>query len=237
MRYVVALLMLGGAANGQELPEDTNEVRAVTVEQAERLATDDGVLSLNGLKTLSPDVAVALAKHKCTGGFRSAEAPALHLDGLTAIAPEVAASIAKHKGGLSLDGLTTITPAVAEALAKCDGWLSLDGLASITPEAAVALAQHDGWLVLDGLTTLSPEVAEALAEQNGPLHLNGWFRSAERVARRRSETGGGSRARLCHTGFERHRSEPETFPNDAGNHDLELRRNRDVVHNGSLIDP
>ena len=38
-------------------------------------------------------------------------------------------------------------------------------------------------------------------------------------------------------GLRGNRSEPETFPNDAGNHDLELRRNRDVVHNGSLIDP
>ena len=108
MRWVVvvALVVSCGIGLADELPEDTNEIKALTVEQAEALA-------------------------KLVGEFL---VDSLSLDGLTTITPDVAEALAKHESYLSLYGLTTITPEVAEALAKFKGELSLGGLTTISPE-------------------------------------------------------------------------------------------------------
>jgi hypothetical protein len=63
-------------------------------------------LLLNGLTTITPEAAEALAKHEGRLSFW----------GLTTITPEVAKALGKHKGGLELDGLTTITPEALEIL-------------------------------------------------------------------------------------------------------------------------
>jgi hypothetical protein len=61
MRYVLAVaVLMAGVASGQELPEDTNEIKALTVEQAQALAQHKGGLSLDGLTTLSDEAAAAL---------------------------------------------------------------------------------------------------------------------------------------------------------------------------------
>jgi hypothetical protein len=79
---VACVLAFGGLSCGQDLPEDTNEIATLTVEQAEALLMQHPyLLSLNGLTSMTPEVAEVLAKHKgcwC-------------LDGLTQITPEVAA--------------------------------------------------------------------------------------------------------------------------------------------------
>lgn len=139
--------------------EDTNQFQQLTVEQAQRLARDkSGRLLLDGLKSLSPEVAAELAKHE---GW-------LSLNGLTTISDEAAAALAQHKRALHLDGLTKISDATAAALAGHRGELSLNGLSAISDESARALARHTGGrLFLNGLTTLSGEAGKALAKRNG----------------------------------------------------------------------
>ena len=65
---------------------DTNQFQQLTVEQAQELAQNkSGRLLLDGLNTLSPEVATELAKHE---GW-------LSLGGLTTISDEAAATLAK----------------------------------------------------------------------------------------------------------------------------------------------
>ena len=75
---VVALVVSCGLGLADELPEDTNEIKTLTVEQAEALAKCEGELYLDGLTTITPEVAETLAKHEGE----------LYLEGLTTITPE-----------------------------------------------------------------------------------------------------------------------------------------------------
>ena len=76
------------------------------------ISNDNQMLGLDGVTTITPEVAKVLAKHKNK----------VTLNGLTTITPEVAAALAKHRGSvsggtfLSLGGLTQITPAVDAVL-------------------------------------------------------------------------------------------------------------------------
>ncbi|WP_197442458.1 DUF1588 domain-containing protein [Lignipirellula cremea] len=144
---------------GSLCAEDTNQFQQLTVEQAQALAQDkSGRLLLDGLKSLSPEVATELARHE---GW-------LSLNGLTTISDEAAAALAQHKRALHLNGLTKISDATAVALASHRSELSLNGLTAISDEAAKALARHTGGrLFLNGLTMLSGEAGKALAKRNG----------------------------------------------------------------------
>ena len=97
MRYAVlmAAVLCAEMARAGPLPEDTNAIKTLTVEQARRLAETfpgvraDGLndcLPLNGLKSLNADVARALAKY--------------------------------DKGPLLLNGLTTLDAQTAQTLAS-----------------------------------------------------------------------------------------------------------------------
>ena len=95
---LIILCLLGaGIAPGEE----TDRIKTLTVKEATRLAQQkSGRLLLNGLKTISPEVAKALAQHK---GW-------LSLNGLTTISDEAAAALGPHKHALHLDGLTRFLP-------------------------------------------------------------------------------------------------------------------------------
>ncbi|MBM3972403.1 MAG: DUF1588 domain-containing protein, partial [Planctomycetes bacterium] len=144
--------------------EDTNQLQQLTVEQAQKLAQDkSGRLGLDGLKSLSPDVAKELAKHE---GW-------LSLNGLTEISDAAAASLGQRKGDLHLNGLAKISDAAAASLAGIRSELALNGLTTLSDESARALAkQTGGRLMLKGLTTLSSEAAKAFAARKGggPYH-------------------------------------------------------------------
>lgn len=71
----------------------------------------DPWLSLGGLRSLSPDVAAALAVH--TGP--------LLLDGLQSLTEEAARALAAHVGELSLAGLTSLSAEARTALEDHDG--------------------------------------------------------------------------------------------------------------------
>jgi hypothetical protein len=147
----------------QSLPENTNDVPLLTVEQAEALAARDGLLHLNGVATLTDKTAAALVLHKGP----------LFLNGLTALSDEQARILSRHVGALSLDGLETLSEVAIEALAQHKGQLSLGGLTTLSPASAGILAKHEGWMALDGVTALSIEAAEALAQHRGDLYLGG----------------------------------------------------------------
>jgi len=150
-------LILFGAVTGRA--EETDQITTLTVEQAKTLARDkSGRLLLNGLTSLSPEVATELARQE---GW-------LSLNGLSGLSDEAAEALGQHKGYLHLDGLKTISDPAAQSLARHNGELSLNGLTSISDEAGKALGQHRGGrLSLKGLTTLSGEVAKAFAQRKG----------------------------------------------------------------------
>lgn len=60
---IVACLACCGVGFADELSENTNEIKTLTVEQAEALAKCQGWLSLSGLTEISTEVAKALAKN------------------------------------------------------------------------------------------------------------------------------------------------------------------------------
>jgi hypothetical protein len=82
MRYAVLMVsaLYVGMAWAEELPEDTNEIKTLTVEQAQELLQHEGELDLGGLTTLSDEAAKALSQHKGE----------LNLSGLTTLSDEAA---------------------------------------------------------------------------------------------------------------------------------------------------
>ncbi len=178
-------LLLVGATLGRA--EETDQIKHLSVEDAKRLAHDkSGRILLDGLTSLSPEVATELARYE---GW-------LSLSGLTAISDEAAAALGQHKGALHLNGLTSISEASAAALAAHRGELSLNGLTAISDEAAAGLARHTGGrLFLKGLTTLSPAAARALSQRNGggpiyQLHLDGLTTLSPQAAAALAEMSG-----------------------------------------------
>ncbi|MFM8985693.1 MAG: M56 family metallopeptidase, partial [Planctomycetia bacterium] len=128
-------------ATAAELPEDTNKIESLTVEQARKLAEEfrgvgaivkiktliksstvtlPNCLPLNSLKSLDAETARALADYgKGSPGHVS---PSLLLSGLTALDADTANALAEFKGKqLVLTGLTTLDAEAAKALAQFEG--------------------------------------------------------------------------------------------------------------------
>jgi hypothetical protein len=152
------------------LPEHTNEIESLTVEQARSLVGEsrDYELWLNGLTMVDAATAEALA------GSRS---DVLSLDGLVTIDAAAATSLATFGGShLFLAGVTKLDADTAKALAHFDGdYLSLQGLTTLDAATAQSLVESTAW---DGelpkLTTLTVDVAKALAGFRGErLKLQG----------------------------------------------------------------
>lgn len=108
-------LFTSGEDGGPDLEGLEAMVSSLVPEAAAPPAEDaedrDPWLSLGGLRTLSADVAAALAVH--TGP--------LLLDGLQSLSESTARALAAHSGELSLAGLTSISPEVRAALEDHDG--------------------------------------------------------------------------------------------------------------------
>jgi len=147
-----------------QLPADLNSLQALTLPQAKVLAVRKETLSLNGLLSISADIASVLGGHE--GGM-------LILNGLEVLGPEEAASLAKHRGVLSLDGLRSLDEATAEALSEHSDTLFLNALDVLPANVAARLAKHKGDINLNGVTDLPLESAEALAKHAGALSFNG----------------------------------------------------------------
>jgi hypothetical protein len=130
-------------------------------EVAAALAQFRGEMLILGLKSLSPEVAQALAK---------SQAATVWLHSVTSVAPEAAEALAKVPGHLVLSGLVELDSVpLAEKLARRPGALSFPYLKQITPETALALGKNPRSLTLGGLTDVSLEVQDKLAETVGAL--------------------------------------------------------------------
>ena len=162
---IVSVLLAEKLVKQNDHNLDLSGLRKLSAEVAVELARHEGTLYLNGLTALPPDVATILARHEGT----------LSLNGLTEITSILLAEkLAEQKTrSLSLDGLIRISQEVASSLAQYEGELSLEGLTTLSPVVSLELSRHEGYLSLSGLTTLTYQVAESLSRHKGMLCLNG----------------------------------------------------------------
>jgi hypothetical protein len=175
---VTGLWLSGDAARADELPADTNQIKSLTPEQADRLIckherpdkrsvtflrfTPVTERKANGIQITK------LIPVECEGTY-AFRGDFLSLPALKQITPETAAVLGRHHGVLHLDGMRALDADVASALAAFDGeLLSLHGLEEMDAAVAKALAGSQARrLNLNGLTTLDADAAEALAEFRG----------------------------------------------------------------------
>jgi hypothetical protein len=193
---VLASLLVGPrVVVADDLPEDTNKIESLTVEQATQLVKEfpgvqaqvelkgatlpvGGCLPLNGVKSLDADTATMLADFD---GL-------VFLNGLATLDADTATALAKFKGQLlHINGLTTLDADTARALAAYQGhYLLLDGLTTLDADTAELLAGFKGHnLSLTGLTTLAADAATALVAMekwNGHLPAFSAFESPDSVA-------------------------------------------------------
>ena len=135
----------------------------ITPAVAEALAEFRGEMLILGLKSLSPEVAAALAK---------SQAANLWLHSVTAVTPEAAEALVKLPGHLFLTSLAELDSVpLAEKLATRPGALSFPYLTTVSPEIAATLAKNERSLTLAGLTDVSLDVQEKLAATVGSLSL------------------------------------------------------------------
>jgi hypothetical protein len=130
---------------------------------AEALAEFRGEMLILGLKSLSSEVAAALAK---------SQAANVWLHSVTSVSPEAAEALVKLPGHLFLTSLAELDSVpLAKKLSARPGALSFPYLTTISPEIAAALAKNEQSLTLAGLTDVTLDVQEKLAETVGGLSL------------------------------------------------------------------
>ena len=135
----------------------------ITPAVADVLAEFRGEMLILGLRSLSPEVAAALAK---------SQAATVWLHSVTSLSPEAAEAIAMLPGHLLMTGLSELeSVTLAEKLAAQPNAVSFPYLTNISPDIAAALAKNERSLTLAGLTDVSLDVQEALAETVGGLSL------------------------------------------------------------------
>lgn len=139
----------GGRRDGAASILRLDHLESLTLEAAEALAAHEGVLVLNGLTTLQPEVAAFLAKR--VGNRKNGSKGTLVLNGLARISPESAAALAAFPGELVLNALTELSSETADALAKHPGRLHLTGLARLSEAARTVLSSHRNLLLPRGL--------------------------------------------------------------------------------------
>lgn len=146
----------------QEL--NPQQVKSLTVEQAQNLKPKGDNLSFDKLSELSPAVAGELAKQNA----------GLRFGALTSLPPDVARALSVHKGSLTFTKLSELPVETAQALGSFEGKnLTLGGFSDLSPAAAKKLADFKGTLELPDLKVVSAETAAALAECKGEVYLRG----------------------------------------------------------------
>ncbi len=131
----------------------------LTPELAAELAKYRGRLSIAGLRTLSPQAAVALVPYR---------GPSLDLAGTATdkLSSETAAALATFPGNLQMPLKVLDSVPLAEKFAR-QSQRSLDGLESISADAIPAYVKYKGFFTLRQLTMLdSPELAARLIEDS-----------------------------------------------------------------------
>jgi hypothetical protein len=139
-------------------------LKKIGVAEATALAKAQGGLSLDGLGTLDPTVADALAGHKgrLELGLRDLTAP-------------IATCLASHVGDLVFPELKTISPAAAAALEPHCGEITLGNCwDTFTLDSATArhLGRHAGLVHLPGVQRLDGKAALELAGQEHGIGIH-----------------------------------------------------------------
>lgn len=165
--------------------------QSISLEEARSAALQAGPLDLDGLVTLAPEAAMALAQHEgpislrgLVDRLRSAEvlpAPVaalvartdapLHLDGLAEISLELAVSLGPHRHLLALPAVRSLPADVAEALAGHVGPVELAGLESLESASLARKLLAGGEANFSSIASVSPTVADILADAEQPLDL------------------------------------------------------------------
>jgi hypothetical protein len=124
---------------------------------------DEGPLFLDGLATLSPEVARALKAFKGGPRSRASFGGCLSLAGLETLSPEAAEELAAFGGEALFLGVRDLSEPAFRRLMKFRRRLYLPRLARIPPGAAESMADYRGpGLSILGLTSLSTEEARVL---------------------------------------------------------------------------
>jgi hypothetical protein len=147
-----------------------NQQSELSLPAATSLSKFAADLYLNGVKTMSEDVAEALSPF---------EGKTLKLNGLESLSPEVAAHLTKNKSHmqLSLNGLVDLSEEAAEVLgASKSGNISLMGLKTLSDAAADSLSQWLGYPYM-GKISLHDEIvtskkARATLKKSKRIYLN-----------------------------------------------------------------
>lgn len=141
-----------------------NGLSSLSQQVAEALATHDGELHLNDVRTLDDDAATAIARHPGP----------LSLNGLNSLTSRLLTQkLLESQKHLSLLNLTTLSVDAAAMLSEAGGFISL-GLLDLPDDVAATLSLHaGGTLSLPGLVGLTDAAAAALAGRKGDLLLQG----------------------------------------------------------------
>jgi hypothetical protein len=115
-------------------------------------------ISLNGLESISPDIAEAFAGAEYLG-----------LQGVEQLDQHTATILSACRG-LNLSGLTSIAPEVLGALVNVPE-LRLNGLSKVDLSLARVLSAHRGELNLFGIKCISPQLVQVLRKHHGPVML------------------------------------------------------------------
>ena len=179
--FVLSLLLLFEIVGcGSRLPENTSELKSLTVAEAVELVARKKNLLLDGLTSLPPDVAGALAEQ--SQGL-------LFLRGLTELSTASAEKLTSQKQGtIFLQGITSLSPQLAVALSGHQGTLVLSGLKTVTPETAEILVKHEGKLYLRHLEReLVEDDAATILRENEDITLPEWVFEVPKPRRRRRQ--------------------------------------------------
>jgi hypothetical protein len=146
------------------------KIVALSPDQARILAGYEGSrLSLNGLPTVSPEVAKALADYKGE----------LHLNGAKELSADAAAALAGRKGAIHLGGLTSLTSIPLAQKLGGQNFMNLNALATVSDDVGRALFMSPDAKNIElylGLKELSLGTAKAMGERGRTVgahfHMN-----------------------------------------------------------------
>jgi hypothetical protein len=137
-------------------------ITKIDPEVATVLSNTQGLLSLNGLRTIDAESARALTS---TSGM------SVELNGLVEITPQVAAGLARSSY-LRLNALKPGSEVIRE-LGNRSGALQLNSIDFLDVESATHLVKHASPLSLNGVKSVSFEVAQVLAASGALISMEG----------------------------------------------------------------
>ena len=173
-----------------------SKLESLSVDAAQALSSFRGCLiSINGIKTLDDDTALALSGCKCELSLNSlisltnmpgnvslaktlsTKSECLDLSNLINLGHEAAKMFINHKGKLLLDGIKQVDDITAKMLGKCCCVLSMEGLEILDDSPghlslAKKLVRQNEDIRLNNLSHLGDKVAEVFSKHRKKIYLN-----------------------------------------------------------------